>query len=402
MSCLSFVKHLGNTFVFSIELIVLENTQEYGLDYDETSTLVAKMTIVCTILALVASQYWSLHQMNIKNAFLHSDLKEEVYIKLPNGMHISSPNTVCKLKCFLYGLKQAPRVWFENFYFTLHDFSFNQSRYDPSLFLQRTPKGIVVLLVYVDDIVVTGSNQEAISRIKHMLRFTLHMKELGYLTYFLGLELTELTNSTLVDTPLKVNVKYRRDENDIFYDLTLYCKLIGSVIYLTITCSDVSFVVHTVSKFMQSSRYFHFSVVLDISLAPQTYSDVDWVGCLDTRKSTISWCMFLRNALISWKCKKQDSVSKSSTEAEYRIMFAACSKIIWLHGLLIKLEFPQVQPTLLHVDSDIQIIANPIYHERSKHIKVNRHSIREAYDCRVINLPHVLTSVQTTDIFTKI
>ena len=96
------------------------------------------MTTVRTILALAASQSWPLHQMDVKNAFLHGDLKEEVYIKLPYGMPTSSPNDVCKLKRSLYGLKQAPRVWFEKFRSTLLGFSFTQSRYDSSLFLQRT------------------------------------------------------------------------------------------------------------------------------------------------------------------------------------------------------------------------------------------------------------------------
>jgi len=113
--------------------------------------------------------------------------------------------------------------------------------------------------------------------------------------------------------------------------------------------------------------------------------------------------MFLGNAHISWKCKKQDSVSKSSTEAEYRAMSVACSEIIWLRGLLTELGFSQEQSTPLHADntSAIQIAANPVYHERTKHIEVDCHSIREAYDRRIINLPHVSTSVQTTDIFTK-
>lgn len=172
---------------------------------------------------------------------------------------------------------------------------------------------------------------------------------------------------------------------------------------------------------MQAPRHFHLSVVQRIiryllgtlkrglffpvgsSIKLQAYSDADWAGCPDTRKSTTGWCMFLGNAPISWKCKKQDSVSKSSTEAEYRAMSAACSEIIWLRGLLTELGFSQEQPTPLHADntSAIQIAANPVYHERTKHIEVDCHSIREAYDRRIINLPHVSTSVQTADIFTK-
>ncbi|RDX67707.1 hypothetical protein CR513_53379, partial [Mucuna pruriens] len=123
----------------------IRGNSNMGYNYDETFVLVAKMTTMRTILTLAASQSWPLHQTDVKNAFLHGDLKEEVCIKLPYGMHTHYPNIVCKLKHSLYGLKQTPRVWFEN-------------QYDPSLFLQRTPKRIVVLLVYVDDIMVIGSD----------------------------------------------------------------------------------------------------------------------------------------------------------------------------------------------------------------------------------------------------
>ena len=104
----------GSLGRYKARLMVLGNKQEYGQDYDETFAPVAKMTTVRTILALAASQSWPLHQMDVKNAFLHGDL-EEVYMKLPSGMPTSSPNDVCKLKRSLYGLKQAPRAWFEKF-----------------------------------------------------------------------------------------------------------------------------------------------------------------------------------------------------------------------------------------------------------------------------------------------
>jgi len=113
--------------------------------------------------------------------------------------------------------------------------------------------------------------------------------------------------------------------------------------------------------------------------------------------------MFLGNSLVSWKSKKQDRVSNSSTESEYCAMSFACSEIIWLRGLLGELGFPQVEPTPLHADntSAIQIAANTVFHERAKHIEVDCHSICEAYDARAISLPHIFTTFQTTDVFTK-
>jgi len=172
---------------------------------------------------------------------------------------------------------------------------------------------------------------------------------------------------------------------------------------------------------MQTPRHFHLATVHRIirylrgspgrglffpagsPLHLVAYSDADWAGCPDTPRSVTGWCMFLGDSLISWKSKKQARVSKSSTKSEYRAMSAVCSEIVWLRGLLAELGFPQSDSTPLHVDniSAIQIAANPVYHERTKHIEVDCHSIREAVDTRVISLPHVYTNLQIADVFTK-
>ncbi|OIT27757.1 putative mitochondrial protein, partial [Nicotiana attenuata] len=233
--------------------------------------------------------------------------------------------------------------------------------------------------------------------------------------------LAGLQESSYVDTPLELNVKYRRDEGDLLPDPTLFRQLVGSLNYLTITRPDISFAVQQVSQFMQTPRHLHLVAVRLIirylsgtstrglffpSGSPiqlNAFSDSDWAGCPDTRRSVMGWCMFLGDSLISWKSKKQDRVSKSSTESEYRAMSTACSKIIWLRGLLAEIGFPQSNPTPLRADntSAIQIATNPVYHERTKHIEVDCHSIREAVDRRVITLPHVSSDLQIAYVFTK-
>ena len=455
VQCSSHVKPIGCKWVYSVKLrsdgsldlykarlVALGHRQEYGIDYEETFAPVAKMTTVRTILAIAASKSWSLQQFDVKNAFLHGDLKEEIYMMPPPGLFSSSTKEVCKLNRSLYGLKQAPRAWFEKFRSTLLQFNLVQSQYDSSLFLRTTATGIVILLVYVDDIVITGNDSLLIAQLQQHLQESFHMKNLGNLTYFLGLEvhrdssgiflhqhkytqdliqLAGLQESSSIDTPLEVNVKYHADEGEPLSDPLLYRQLVGSLNYLTTTQPDLSFAVQQVSQFMHSPRHLHMAVVRRIirylkgtssrglffsagsSLQLAGYSDADWAGCPNTRRSITGWCMFLGSSLISWKSKKQDRVSKSSTESEYRAMSAACSEITWLRGLLAELSFPQSNPTSLHADntSAIQIATNPVYHERTKHIEVDCHYIREAVDTQLLSFPHVPTTLQVADLFTK-
>ncbi|XP_034699365.1 uncharacterized mitochondrial protein AtMg00810-like [Vitis riparia] len=294
--------------------------------------------------------------------------------------------------------------------------------------------GIVVLLVYVDDIVIIGSDSALLGQLKTHLSESFHMKDFVSLTYSLGLEVHHspsgiflnqhkyanylvatagLQGATSVDTPMELNVKLRKEEDDLLVDPSLYRKLVGSLVYLTITKSNISFVVQQVSQFLQTPRHLHLAVVCRIiryvqgtstrglffpasnSTRLAAYSDADWVGCVDTRHSITGWCVFLGDALISWKSKKQNGVSKSSTESEYWAMSLACSEIIWLRGLLAELDFAETDPTPLHADntSVIQITANPVYHERTKHIEVDCHYIRETFEARVITLPHISTGL---------
>ncbi|XXG61103.1 hypothetical protein AAC387_Pa04g2840 [Persea americana] len=191
-----------------------------------------------------------------------------------------------------------------------------------------------------------------------------------------------MTASAPVDTPVELNVKLSRAEGDLLSDPTSYRQLVGSLIYLTITRPDISYAVNLMSQFMTAPRHLHLAAVRRIirylirtpsrglffpsnnPLTLKAYSDADWAGCPDTRRSTTGWCMFLGDSLISWKYKKHDKVSKSSTEAEYRAMSAACSEILWLRGLLSDIGFPAPGATPLYADntSAIRITENPIFH----------------------------------------
>ena len=203
-------------------------------------------------------------------------------MKLPFGMTTFSPHNVCKLRRSLYGLKKAPCAWFEKFRSTIISFSFTQSQYDSSLFLHTFTSSIVILLVYVDDITIIGTNCGLITKLQKLLQATFHMKDLGQLTYFLGLEvhyrsyglfvnqhkyiqdlitLVGLEDTSSIDTLMEVNVKYMKDQGDLLDEPTLYRRLVGSLIYLTTTRPNISYVVHQVSQFISSPRHLYLAVV---------------------------------------------------------------------------------------------------------------------------------------------
>ena len=185
----------------------------------------ARISFVRALLAVAAASKWDLFQMNVKNAFLNGDLSEEVYMQPPPGLSVES-NKVCHLRCALYGLKQAPQAWFAKFSSTIFRLGYIASPYDSALFLRRTDKGIILFHLYVDKMIITGDDLSGIQEMKDFLSQQFEMKDLGHLSYFLGLEITHstdglyitqakyafdllsragLTDSKTVDTPVELN-----------------------------------------------------------------------------------------------------------------------------------------------------------------------------------------------------
>ncbi|CAL9010759.1 unnamed protein product [Prunus brigantina] len=319
----------GSIDRYKARLVAKGFNKEYGVDYAETFAPVARMPSVRTLIAVASVRQWTLHQMDVKNAFLHGDLHEEVYMKPPLGFP-HSPHQVCKLQRALYRLKQAPRAWFEKFRTSILTYGFSQSPHDSAMFTCTSDHGIVILLIYVDDVVITGSDLDGIQRLKSHLHACFEMKDLGQLQYFLGIEIdyspygyflsqiqyasdilqrAGLTDSKVVNTPLEQNVKLHASDGTLLSNPTLYRELVGSLNYLTITRPDISHVVHIVSQFMAAPRSVHFVDVLRIlrylkgnlfqglhfssksNLTFQAYSDSDWAGDIIDRRSTTGFCI---------------------------------------------------------------------------------------------------------------
>uniref|UniRef100_A0A2N9G735 Reverse transcriptase Ty1/copia-type domain-containing protein n=1 Tax=Fagus sylvatica TaxID=28930 RepID=A0A2N9G735_FAGSY len=318
------------------------------------------------LLAIAAVHQWPLFQMDVKNAFLNGDLTEEVYMQTPLG-YSDYPDKVCLLRRTLYGLKQAPRAWFAKFSSIVHQFGFSSSSHDTTLFIRRSDKGMILLLLYVDDMIITGDDHSGISDFKLFLHQQFEMKDLGHLSYFLGLEVSSdstgyylsqakyasdlLSRAGLIDTkvvsiPLEMNARLTPLDGTPLSDATLYHQLVGSLVYLTVTRPDIAHAVHLVSQFLSAPHSTHYAAVIHIlryikgtmfhglhfsahsTLNLCAYSDADWVGDPTDRHSTTGFCFFLGDSLISWRSKKQHIVSRSSTEAEYRALADTTSELL--------------------------------------------------------------------------
>ncbi|XP_026450884.1 uncharacterized protein LOC113351015 [Papaver somniferum] len=399
------------------------------------------MTTLHALISVASARNWNLHQMDVKNAFLYGELQEEVYMRPPSGLaHL--PNQVCRLRKALYGLKQAPRAWFEKFSTAVIRHGYTQSPYDSSLFTKSSDKGMVLLLIYVDDMVITGDDTDGITALKSYLSSCFEMKDLGPLRYFLGIEVDKspagyfisqvkyasdiisragLTDSKIVDTPLEMNVKFSPTDGKDFPNPTLYRQLVGSLNYLTITRPDISYAVHVVSQFMDAPRTSHFDAVFRILryvkgtlyqglnfsstsyLCLRAYTDLDWAGDITERRSTTGYCLFLGNSPISWRSKKQSVVSRSSAEAEYRAMTHTTSEIVWLRWLLSDMGIHMIGSTPLYCDNKaaIHIAHNDVFHERTKHIEIDFHFELHHFKQQTNKLPYVSSEFQLADLLTK-
>ncbi|KAL3498698.1 hypothetical protein ACH5RR_041430 [Cinchona calisaya] len=338
---------------YKARLVAKDFAQEHGIDYEETFAPAARLTSVRSLLAVAAIRRWQLFQMDVKNAFLNGDLVEDVYMKPPLG-YDHPTDKVCKLRRALYGLKQTSRAWFSKFSSTISQLGFTSSPYDLALFRRVSDSGTILLLLYVGDMIITGDDLDGITVLKRHLHQYFEMKDLGFLSYFLGLEVSSnsngyfltqakyisdllaragLTDGTIISTAIETNARLTPHDGSPVFDPTLYRQLVGSLVYLTVTRPDIAYAVHVVSQFMAAPRTTHFVAVLRILrylkgtpfhglhfschsiLDLHAYSDADWSGDPTDRHSIIGFCFFLGTSLISWKSKKQTITSRSSTEA---------------------------------------------------------------------------------------
>jgi hypothetical protein len=378
----------------------------------------------------------------VNNAFLHGDLQEDVYMKIPEGVTCTKSNMVCKLQKSLYGLKQASRKWYEKLTALLVREGYTQSTSDYSLFTLQKDHQFTALLVYVDDIILAGNSMAEFDRIKAVLDTAFKIKNPGQLKYFLGLEVAHskegitisqrkycldlLKDSGLLgckpaNTPLDTSIKLHSSSGTPYTDVSTYRRMVGKLLYLNTTRPDIAFATQQLSQFMHAPTTIHFNAACrvmrylknnpgqglffsrDSEMQLMGYSDADWAGCVDTRKSISGYCFFIGKSLISWRAKKQATVSRSSSEAEYRALSSATYELQWVLYLLADLKIQLTKVPILYCDnqSAIHIASNPVFHERTKHLDIDCHLVREKVLKGVLKLLPVSTNNQLADFLTK-
>uniref|UniRef100_A0A2N9H044 Reverse transcriptase Ty1/copia-type domain-containing protein n=1 Tax=Fagus sylvatica TaxID=28930 RepID=A0A2N9H044_FAGSY len=320
-------------------LVAKGYTQVEGLDYHETFAHVAKLITVCCLLVVAAIRNWELHPLDVNNTFLHGDLHEEVYMTIPQG-------TSC-----------------------------------------------VAILIYVDDVISADNDSHRIFSLKNYLHSQFRIKDLGPLKYFLGIEVARSSTGIVLS------------QRKYTLDILTESGMLGAC-----PCSFPMEQQHKLStdsgpSLPDPAQYRRLGLLLPStsSLQVRAYCDSDWASCPMTRRSTTGYFTLLGDFPISWKSKKQTIVSHSSAKAEYRAMSAVTSELIWLHGLLRELLVSHPQPMQLFCDNQaaLHIAANPVYHERTKHIEIDCHFIRERIQSKEIVTAHVSSHDQLADIFTK-
>jgi len=433
----------GEVDRFKARLVAKGYKQKAGIDYEEVFAPVARMETIRLLISQAAQNKWQIFQMDVKSAFLNGILEEEVYIEQPPGyVKIGEEQKVLRLKKALYGLKQAPRAWNTRLDEYFRKDGFEQCPFEHALYVKKNQGNLLLVAVYVDDVIFMGNDKRMLEEFKKAMTREFEMTDMGLMKFFLGLEVKQgedgiflsqekfakeilrkfkMEGCSPVSTPMEPGAKLSKFDGGERVDASKYRSLVGSLRYLTSTRPDLSLSVGVVSRFMEEPvqthwkaakrilRYIQGTVAQGLFYSSTEdhrlvgFSDSDWCGDVDDRKSTAGFVFFMSGTAFTWVSKKQPIVTLSTCEAEYVAASWCVCHAVWLRNLLGKMKMKQEGATQIYVDnkSAIELAKNPVNHERSKHIDVRFHFIREQVKEGSVELVHVASKEQATDIFTK-
>jgi hypothetical protein len=426
----------GNILKYKVRWVVRGFEQQYGKDYDQTYAGVCKSVTWKIILAIAAVRDWEIEQMDAVTAFLNSQIDGDVYVELPPlwkeifDIKDDDPDYVCKLLMALYGLKQSPRLWQEKLRKVLEKLGFQPLKVDNCVYINKSG---VILVTYVDDMLITGPDINEIDRVKKALKEEFEMDDLGPVNYFLGVRIIRnrqnrsialiqdayiskilkkygVQNCKPVVTPMEVgtlNTMVTNPGEATKAEILDYQSKIGSLIYLaTHTRPDIAFACSVLSRFLVNPSKDHIDCagrVLRYIAGTKNlavvyggpaikddpdkgvlhgYSDSDFAGDVELRKSTSGYVFFFAGGVISCQSKRQTLTALSTTEAEYYGLHKAVMEATWLRYIFKELGWTSKDVKRVKIYGDnqasLQLTENPELHQRTKHIAVKYHYIREA------------------------
>jgi transposase InsO family protein len=448
----------GTVERYKARLVAKGYSQVEGTDYDETYSPVAKMQSIRSIIAISAKLGLEITHSDVETAFLNGTLDFEVYMQqpeIPSGGEVLDENgrpLVCLLRKSLYGLKQASRIWNQDFDHYVRDIGFTYCETDHCVYVLKDKNILTIVAVYVDDLVIASNDEGMRSRIHEHLSKRYSMKNLGELSWCLGMRVTRdrehgvikidqskyvqnllkrfgMENCATVSTPLETGLKLTEEMSPktIGEEREMarvpYRSAVGALMYAMVaTRPDIAYAVGAVSRFASRPGMLHWRAVkrilrylkgtteLGISFSRGSssevdllgYSDADWAGEEDSRRSTTGYSFFLAGGPVSWCSKLQQAVALSSAEAEYLALSSAVQEAVWLRQLLREIGFPQ-GPTVIFEDNQgcIALAKNPSHHKRTKHIDIRYHFIRQHVQNQEVELKWLATKEMVSDMLTK-
>eukprot|EP00253_Pinus_taeda_P034774 PITA_34774 len=357
------------------------------------------METVRAVLSIEAQNKWKVYQMDVKSAFLNGVLKEEVYVEHALGYEKKGEeHKVCKLKKALYGLKQTPRAWYSRIDSYLLDNEFDKCEGEPTVYIKEKDGKILIVVLYVDDVIFTSNDDQLIKNFKSVMKEEFEMTDMGFLRYFLGIEVDQNEKGIFISqaryvnqvlsrfnmqeckaaiTPIVMGLKLSREDSNKDFDPSLYKSIVSSLMYLTATRPDIMYAVSLISRFMERPKEAHWQAAKRI-------------------------LRYVKGA-ISWAYKKQSIVALSTAEAEYVAATTAACQAVWMRRMLRSLGQEQEKATVIFCDnsSAISLSKNSVFHKRTKHIDTRFHYIKELANNGEILPEHCRTQEQVADILTK-
>ncbi|GJT27831.1 putative ribonuclease H-like domain-containing protein [Tanacetum coccineum] len=383
-------------------LVAQGHTQEEGIDYEEVFAPVARIEAIRLFLAYASYMGFIVYQMDVKSAFLYGTIDEEVYVMQPPGFQDPQfPHKVYKVVKAMYGLHQAPRTWYGTLSKYLLDNGFQRGTIDQTLFIKKHKREFLLVQVYVDDIIFGSSNLKLCREFEALMHDKFKMSAMGELSFFLGLQVLQKKDGIFLsqdkyvgdilkkfgfsdlrsaNTPMDRENPWGKDGTGKDVDLHLYRSMIGSLMYLTASRPDIMFAVCACARHQVTPKECHLHAVKRIFRYLKghpklglwypkespfdlvAYSDSDYGGASQDRKSTTGGCQFLGRRLISWQCKKHTIVATSTTEAKYVAAASGCGHVLWIQNQLLDYGY-NFMNTKIYIDhnSAICIVKNPVF-----------------------------------------